>query len=120
MTDTTDTTADGQPRSLVLSHGLEDLAAQNPTPDHGVTPHLTYEGAGFRVRHLAFDEGATLPEHTAPLPVVITVVQGRVAFRVDGAEHDLRQGAVIHLDRDVPHEVTAREPSRLVLTLVGR
>lgn len=114
MTSTTE-----RPRTVLLSTGLEDLAEQNPGTPGGVTPHRTYEGEGFRVRHLAFDAGAVLPEHSAPRPVVITVVEGHVAFRVDGVEHDLRQGAVIHLDQGVPHDVTAHEPSRLVLTLIG-
>ena len=60
-----------------------------------------------------------LPEHVAPDPVVISVVTGRVRFDVEGTSHDLRAGAIIHLDRDIPHVVTAIEPSRLMLTLIA-
>lgn len=108
-----------QPTHLVLARGLDDLAEQNPVSEGKATPHRTFDGAGIRVRHLAFDAGAVLPEHAAPAPVVIVVVQGRVRFEFDGDQHDLAQGAVIHFEAHVPHTVTAYEPSRLVLTLAG-
>ncbi len=104
---------------MLISSGLDDLEAQNPLIPSRVTPHLTHDGTGFRVRHLAFDAGAVLPAHSAPLPVVITVVDGRVLFEVDGITHDLARGAVIIADAHVPHEVRALERSRLILTLVG-
>lgn len=113
MTDTS------RPRSVVLAHGLADLAAQNPVQPGRVSPHRTYDAPDFRVRQIVLDADAVLPEHVAPSPVVITVIEGSVDFEVDAETHRLDQGAVVHLDADVPHRVIAREPSRLLLTLVG-
>lgn len=104
---------------VLISTGLADLAAQNPVRAESVTPHRTYDGKHVRVRHLAFDAGAILAEHTAPRPVVISVVDGEVLFTIGADTHRLRAGAVLHMDQNVPHSVTAVSPARLVLTLVA-
>lgn len=108
-----------RPRTVVISHGFADLSNQNPITPGRVTPHLTFDAEDFRVRHLAFGTDAVLAEHVAPAPVVIIVVEGHVVFDIEGATHELAQGGIIHIDADVPHVVTALEPSRLILTLVG-
>lgn len=109
-----------QPATVVeIAAGLDDLERQNPVISGVASPHMTYEGDGFRVRHLAFDRGAVLPEHAAPLPVVITVVEGKVCFESEGEVYQLSQGAIIHFGAGVRHVVTAHEISRLVLILVG-
>ncbi len=104
---------------LVIAHGLDDLAQQNPIKDGGVSPHRTYDAEGFRIRHMALDAGAVLEEHTAPRPIVVQVAMGAVRFDVDGEQHDLTQGAIIHVAANVPHAVTARVSSRLIITLIG-
>ncbi len=106
------------PHAVIVA-GSDDLDERNPIRPSAVSPHLTYEGDGFRIRHLSFDAGAVLPEHVAPAPVIITVLAGRVLFRIGGIDHELAQAATIYADQDVPHVVTALEPSRLMLTLIG-
>lgn len=112
-------TANGRVPHALIALGIADLDERNPIEPGAVRPHLTYEGEGFRVRHLSFDAGAVLPEHVAPDPVIITVIAGRVRFRIGGVDHELPQGAAIYADADVPHIVTALEPSRLMLTLIA-
>lgn len=105
--------------SILVSHGLAALAEQNPIREGGVSPHRTFDGPGFRIRHLAFDEGAVLAEHQAPVPIIVQVVQGSVNFAVDGEVHTLLTGAILHIAAENPHEVTAIERARLIITLVG-
>lgn len=112
-------TTESDPQFTLIAAGLASLDEIHPISEGRVTPHLTFDGEGFRVRHLAFDAGAVLPEHTAPAPVVISVVQGTVLFAIGGEDHKLSAGAVIQVEPGVPHVVTALEPSRLMLTLIG-
>ncbi|MGO2985458.1 MAG: cupin domain-containing protein [Brevibacterium aurantiacum] len=103
---------------VLLAGGLAELATQKPVRDGSVSPHRTYSGEHVRIRHLAFDAGVVLAEHSAPRPVVIIVVEGEVLFTVGTDTHRLSAGAVLHLDQGISHSVTAVETSRLVLTLV--
>lgn len=103
----------------ILSTGIADLADQNPVQAGRVTPHLTFAGDSLRIRHLALDTGAVLPEHSAPRPVVITVVAGEVLFTIGEDTHRLSVGAVLYMDDGVPHSVEAVVESRLTLTLVA-
>lgn len=107
------------PTHVLIASGLAQLAEQNPIRIGAVSPHRTYDGDGFRIRQLAFDAGAVLAEHTAPVPIVIHVVQGAVTFDLGDECHELASGAILHVGAHVPHQVTAREPSRLVVTLLG-
>lgn len=103
----------------VISTGIDALAEQRPYPGEGVAAHRTYDGDGVRLRQVAFEPGAVLAEHIAPVPIIVQVVEGAVAFRVEGVEHELARGGFIQVDARVPHEVEARGASRIVITLIG-
>ena len=74
--------------------------------------------AGVRVVMFAFDAGQELTEHTAALPVLLQVLEGRLAITADGRTEELLPGGLMHLDTRVPHAVLAHEPSLLVLTML--
>lgn len=105
--------------SVLIAAGIDDLTEQNPFREGRVSPAKGIDGPGFKVRHLAFAEGVVMKEHSAPVPLLIHVAEGRVLLRIDGAAHTLTSGGVFYIAPKVPHEVEASEPSRLLLTLVG-
>lgn len=107
-----------KPTHSVIATGIDDLATQNPVKPGTYSPHHTYDGVGFRIRQLAFDAGAVLPEHTAPDPILINVVEGEVAFEIGTETYQLTAGAVLHVAAEVPHQVTATTQARLVITLI--
>lgn len=102
----------------VISSGLTDLATQNSMKPGAISPHRMYDGEHVKIRHLVFDAETVLPEHTAPRPVVITVIEGTVIFTLRQNTHRLCVGAILYIDEAVPHSVKALETSRLILTLV--
>ncbi|KDA06115.1 cupin [Microbacterium sp. CH12i] len=105
--------------SQLIAAGIDELAAQNPFREGRVTPDKLLDGPGFKLRHLAFDAGVVMKEHSAPVPLLIQVVAGRVLLRIEDAEHILLPGAVFYIAPKVLHEVEASDPSRLLLTLIG-
>ncbi len=112
--------ASSEPQDATLiSRGLDELAELNPIRDGRVSPHRLHDGDGFRLRHLAFAEGAVLKEHVAPKPIIVQVVEGRVRFGVGETTYDLVPGSILHVGANVPHEVVADEPSRLIITFLG-
>ena len=74
--------------------------------------------AGVRVVMFSFDVGQELTEHTAAMPVLLQVLEGRLAITANGRTEELLPGGLIHLDARLPHAVLAHEPSLLVLTML--
>lgn len=107
------------PHHTLIATGLDDLAAKHPVTDGRVTVHRSFDGEGVRLRHLAFDSGVVMKEHSAPEPLIVQLVSGRVRFSVEGVDHTLAAGGVLHVPAGVRHEVEAFEPSRLLLTFIG-
>jgi quercetin dioxygenase-like cupin family protein len=61
--------------------------------------------------------GQTMKEHKAPFPIVVHVLDGEIAFGVQGEVHSLQKGAIISLESNVPHDLTAQKDSVVRLTL---
>jgi quercetin dioxygenase-like cupin family protein len=77
---------------------------------------LTAEGA--RLVLFAFDKGQELTEHTAAVPVLLQALDGCFDITAAGRTVELCPGDVIHLGTRTPHAVLAKEPSRLLLTML--
>jgi quercetin dioxygenase-like cupin family protein len=73
---------------------------------------------GARLVLFSFDAGQELSEHTAAIPVLLQVLDGRLAVSAAGTSVELTPGGVIHLPARMPHTVLALQPSRLLLTML--
>ncbi|RYG43314.1 MAG: cupin domain-containing protein [Chitinophagaceae bacterium] len=62
-------------------------------------------------------KGQTMKEHTAPFPILIHVLEGRIDLGVNGVTHGLNGGDIISLDANIPHDLNATENSIIRLTL---
>jgi quercetin dioxygenase-like cupin family protein len=98
---------------------VENVAAQAPIKPGVVTPSSVLKIGPFSVIVFAFDAGAELREHHAPVPVLLQVLDGRV--QVDAGEEsvELTPGGLLHIVAEVRHRVVAAEPSHLQLTVLG-
>ena len=73
---------------------------------------------GVRVVLFAFDAGQELSEHTAAIPILLQVLDGRLRVGAAGEQVELAPGGLVHIGARVPHDVLALEPSRMVLTML--
>lgn len=73
---------------------------------------------GARLVLFAFDVGQELSEHTASMPVLLQVLDGRLSVSAGGRTEELQPGGVVHLSARLPHAVVALEPTRLLLTML--
>lgn len=71
----------------------------------------------LRIVLFAFEAGAGLPAHRAPGFVVIHTLRGRITVTTMNASHQLATGQLVMLDPEVVHDVTAAEPSDMLLTI---
>lgn len=110
--------ADAQ-NSTLIAAGAAELLAENDIEPGRITPHKTFDGSGLRLRHLALDANTVMSEHSAPRPIVVSLVAGRVRLTVDDATHTLVPGGLIHIEANVPHELLADEPSHVLIYLLG-
>lgn len=84
------------------------------------TSQLALAADGARVVVFGFDTGAELTEHTAPGPILVQVLEGRLAFTAGDVTKELAPGGLLHLDARIPHSVRALEPSKMMLTIIRR
>lgn len=73
---------------------------------------------GVRVVLFGFDAGQELTEHTAVVPILLQVLDGRLRVGADGEVVELVPGGLVHIGARVPHQVLALEPSRMVLVML--
>ena len=74
----------------------------------------------FRVVLTALRAGARLEEHGAAARISIHTLSGHLGLHVDGALVELPAGHILVLDRDIAHDVEAREDSVFLLTIAWR
>jgi quercetin dioxygenase-like cupin family protein len=96
----------------------DDVVADLPVTPHATTSRVVVDTDAVRVVLFAFDTGEELTDHTASMPVVVTLLDGAIRFRVGGQDHELAPGDVVYLPAHESHALQAREPSRLSLVMV--
>ena len=67
----------------------------------------------------SFDKGQGLSEHTSPFDAVVQVVEGEGAFIIDGEMITAKEGEMIIMPANIPHDVQAAEqPFKMLLTMI--
>ena len=62
---------------------------------------------------------ARWPKHQASSRIIVTILQGRVEFRLEEGLRTLSAGDVMTLEPSVPHDLLAHEDSFFLLTVAG-
>lgn len=58
-----------------------------------------------------------MKEHTAPAPIIVMVLEGKIKFSVASNEYELKKGDTINLDAKIPHSLLGIENSIIKLSL---
>lgn len=66
---------------------------------------------------IVFKEGQVMKKHHTPFPIVVEVHEGAIDFGVDEEVHPLKKGDLIALEGNIPHDLTAKKPSIVRLSL---
>src|SRR5450631_3667831 len=99
-------------------HDLSNVASLIEIQPEATVSRTVLKAEGARVVLFSFDAGQELTEHTAAMPVLLQVLDGRLTVTAAGRSVQLAPGGVIHLTARLPHAVLALEPSRLLLTML--
>lgn len=112
----------------IIQQNLDQLTDQLRSEEFG-EGHLEqghnqielYRHGGTTVSLFVMAEGAELPEHSVDDgSVMIQVLDGRLTFRSENSEETLNseENDVIVVESGVKHSVTAKEESRMILTIM--
>jgi len=67
----------------------------------------------------SFDTGQGLSEHTSPFDAVVQVVDGEGTFIIAGDLKIVKEGEMIIMPANIPHDVQAAEqPFKMLLTMI--
>ncbi len=71
----------------------------------------------LRVVLITMRAGATLHDHTAPGPITIQALQGRIRVSVNDDVHEMASGTMIAIEANMIHAVEAVEDGAFLLTI---
>lgn len=92
---------------------------QEPEWISGVRNSVTVvKTANLSILLTAVKKDAAICGHEVDGPITLQVISGAVRFSVAGEPLALKAGAVIALDKAIPHDIQAIEDSELLLTIV--
>lgn len=103
--------------NLTLTHVVDVARLVDVAPDSTVS-RTVLKDEGCRVVLFGFDAGQELSEHTAAVPVLLQVLDGRLEVTAADRTVQVQPGDVLHLGTRTPHSVVAHEPSHLLLTML--
>lgn len=67
---------------------------------------------------VAFKAGQKLDTHTAPVEVMVTVLEGEIEFTMLNKVNTIKSGEFLLMGADVPHSVVAKADSKMMLVKV--
>lgn len=100
-----------------LAAQLARLRGESPLREHGRDSLTLVRDADFTLLLTVLVSGQGLPEHTAPGPISVLVLEGRVAFSAQGQRLELGPHDLATLPAHTTHAVMALENSALLLTI---
>src|SRR5665647_3684869 len=66
----------------------------------------------------AFDKDESLSEHSSPFEAVVYMVDGEMEIKIGGNPYIVKAGEILVLPPDVPHGLTAKVKSKMLLTMI--
>lgn len=100
-----------------LAASARDLQREEQEARDGHRQVTLVHGNGVTVVLFDFEAGGELASHSADGQVMIHVIAGMIDVVTATAKHSMAAGSLLTLAAGVQHDVTAREPSQMLLTV---
>ncbi len=78
---------------------------------------LILESESSKEIRILMKKGQVMQEHKTSYPIVVHLISGAIDFEVQGTKHTLETGAILSLESNVPHSLSANEDSVVRLSL---
>lgn len=106
------------PHPYDLELQLERMRSEIPFRTNGRDSFTLVREPGFTLLLVVLNTGALLPEHKAPGPISVLVLEGRVAFSAQAKRLELGLHGLVTLPAQMLHKVEALEDSAILVTIV--
>ena len=100
-----------------LAASARDLQREEQEARDGHRQVTLIHDDGITVVLFDFEAGGRLASHSADGLVMIHVIAGMIDVVTATARHSMAAGSLLTLAAGVQHDVTAREPSQMLLTV---
>jgi len=94
---------------------LEHLVAYQ---EGSVVSRTLLKNQGGTLTVFAFGEGQGLSEHSTPHDASVLILDGSAVVTIDGEEHRVSRGQMLHLPAGVPHALRAPESFKMLLVML--
>ena len=78
---------------------------------------LLLENNSVKEFRIVFDQGQQMKKHESQFPIVVHIIKGIIDFGFVNERHILKQGALVALEANIPHDLIAIERSIVRLSI---
>jgi quercetin dioxygenase-like cupin family protein len=96
---------------------VADLEAMVDVAEQGIVSKAIVENDHHKIIHFTLADGQELSEHTASVPAVIQILQGRGTVTLGGQVYEGRPGMLFYMPAEMKHAVVADEDLVFLLTM---
>lgn len=68
----------------------------------------------------AFAKGQGLSEHSAPFDALVQIIDGEAEIKIGGVAQKLSAGESVIMPANVPHELSATQNFKMLLTMIRK
>jgi quercetin dioxygenase-like cupin family protein len=97
---------------------VQDLGALVEVPAGGIISRTIFKDERLKAVLFGFAEGQELSEHTASVPAVLHILEGRARLTLGADTVDAAAGTWVHMPARIPHSLVAVTAVRMVLLLL--
>lgn len=97
---------------------IPNIEVEVEPPSDGTLSRTIYQDERLKVVLFGFAQGQELSEHTASTPAIMHFLKGEARVTLGAEQHNVKQGAWIHMTPQLPHSIGAITPVVMLLLLL--
>lgn len=95
-----------------------ELAKEVAPPQDGILSRTLFQDDKLKVVLFGFGAGHEMSEHTASKPAIMHFLHGQANVTLGSDAHEVGAGAWMHMPPNLPHSITAKTPTTMLLLLL--
>ncbi len=99
---------------------IGNLVEQAAPPADGIFSRTLFDDDQVKTVIFGFGQGEELSEHTASMPAILQLIQGKATLTLGKDTVESEAGAWIHMPAELPHSIRATTPVVMLLLLLKK
>ena len=102
----------------MIATSFSNLSREIDIAEGSTVSKTLYQDATIKMVLFGFAAGQELSEHTAAVPAVLHFLDGKAEVTLGGERMVAEAQSLVHMPAQLPHSITALEPTRMLLLLI--